>query len=90
MTPWTVACQVPVSMACPRQKYWSGLPFPTPGDLLDPGIKPRSASLQANSLSSEPPGKQSIIRRGQAVGHDCWEGFTGQITVSYLSGFLKG
>ena len=40
LTPWTVACQVPLSMQFPRKKYWSGLPFPSPGDLPDPGIKP--------------------------------------------------
>ena len=57
MTPWDVACQAPLSMGCPRQEYWSGLPFPSPGDLPDPGIEPKSHALQANSLSSEPPGK---------------------------------
>ena len=41
-TPWTVACQAPLSMQFSRQEYWSGLPFPSPSDLLDPGIKPRS------------------------------------------------
>ena len=41
-TPWTVACQAPVSMGFSRQEYWSGLPCPTPGDLPDPGIKPTS------------------------------------------------
>ena len=56
-TPWTVARQAPLSMGLFRQKYWSGLPFPTPGDLSDPGIKPRSPALQAGSLLSEPPGK---------------------------------
>ena len=40
-----------------RQEYWRGLPFPTPGDLPDPGIEPGSPALQANSLPSEPPGK---------------------------------
>ena len=40
-----------------RQKYWSGLPFPSPGDLPDPGIKPRSPALRAEALTSEPPGK---------------------------------
>ena len=39
MTPWTVACQTPLSMGFPRQEYWSGLPFPSPGDLPDPGIE---------------------------------------------------
>ena len=56
-TPWTVACQVPLAMELSRQEYWSGLPFPPPGDLLDPGIEPRSPALQADSLLSEPPVK---------------------------------
>ena len=56
-TPWTVAYQAPPSMGSFRQEYWSGLPFPFPGDLSDPGIKPRSPSLQADTLLSEPPGK---------------------------------
>ena len=42
VTPGTVACQAPLSMGFPRQEYWSGLPFPSPGDLPDPGIKPTS------------------------------------------------
>ena len=44
--PWTVACQVPPSMGFNMQEHWSGLPFPSPGDLLDPEIKPRSPTLQ--------------------------------------------
>ena len=56
-TPWTVAHQAPLSMGFPRQEYWSGLPFPSPGDLPDPGIGPRSPTLQADALTSEPPGK---------------------------------
>ena len=55
--PWTIAYQAPLSMGFSRQKYWSGLPFPSPGDLPDPGIEPRSAALQADALHSEPPGK---------------------------------
>ena len=55
--PWTVGCQAPLSMGFSRQEYWSGLPFPSPGDLPDPGIKPKSPALQADSLPSEPPGK---------------------------------
>ena len=58
MTPWTVAHQVPLSMGFSRQEYWSGLPCPLPGDLPNPGIKPRSPTLQADSLPPEPPGKQ--------------------------------
>ena len=57
MTPWTVAHQAPLSMGFSRQEHWSGLPFPSPGDLPNPGIKPRSPALQADALTSEPPGK---------------------------------
>ena len=56
-TPWTIALQAPLSMGFPRQKYWNGLPFPSPGDLPDPGIKPRSLAMQVDSLLSEPLGK---------------------------------
>ena len=56
-TPWTVAHQAPPSLGFSRQEYWSGLPFPSPGDLPDPGIKPGSPALQADALTSEPPGK---------------------------------
>ena len=60
-TPWTVACQVPLSVKFYRQEYWSGQPFPSPKDLLNPGIEPRSPVLQADSLPSKPPGKQTRI-----------------------------
>ena len=53
VTPWTVARQAPLSMGFSRQAYWSGLPFPSPGDLPDPGIEPRSPALQADSLPTE-------------------------------------
>ena len=56
-TPWTVAYQAPLSMEFSRQEYWSGLPFPSPEDLLDPRVKPGSPTLQADALPSEPPGK---------------------------------
>ena len=55
--PWTVACQAPLSTEFSRQEYWSGKPFPSLGDLPNPGIKPESPALQADSLLSEPPGK---------------------------------
>ena len=51
--PWTVVCQAPLSIEFPRQRYWSGLPFPSPRDLLDPGTEPRSPALQADSLLTE-------------------------------------
>ena len=57
VTPWTVAHQAPLSMGFSRQEYWSGLPFPSPGNLPDPGIKPGSPALQADSLPFEPSGK---------------------------------
>ena len=57
-TPWTVTQQAPLSMGFSRQEYWNGLPFPSPGDLPDPGIEPRSTALQADALPSEPPGKR--------------------------------
>ena len=56
-TLWTVAYQAPLSMGFSRQEYRSGLLFPSPGDLPDPGIKPRSPALRADILPSEPPGK---------------------------------
>ena len=54
---WTVACQIPLSMEFPRQEYWSRLPFPSPGDLPNPGVEPGSPALQADSLPSESPEK---------------------------------
>ena len=55
MTPWTIAHQAPVSMGFPQQEYWSGLPFPSPEALPDPGIKPMSPAL-AGFCTAEPPG----------------------------------
>ena len=58
--PMDVACQDPLSMGFPRQEYWSGLPFPPPGNLPDPGLEPTSPvspTLQVNSLPTEPSGK---------------------------------
>ena len=56
-TPWTAAYQAPPSMEFSRQEYWSGLPFPSPKDLPNPGIEPRSLTLQADAVPFEPPGK---------------------------------
>ena len=55
--PPRVAHQAPLSMGFSRQEYWSGLPFPSPGDLPDPGIEPGSPEFQADALTYEPPGK---------------------------------
>ena len=69
VTPRTVAFQAPLSMGFSRQQCWSGLPFPSPGDLPDPGIKPRSPTSQTDALPSEPPGKsknsQKTVHFGQ-------------------------
>ena len=61
VTSWTLARQVPLPMGFSRQEYWSGLPFPSPGDLPNSGIEPRSPTLWTDSLSSEPPGKLIAI-----------------------------
>ena len=60
-TPWTVAYQASLTMGFSRQKYQSALPFPSPGDLSDPGIEPGSPTLQADSLPSKPPGKSYYL-----------------------------
>ena len=57
-TLWTVAHQAPPSMGFSRQEYWSGVPFPSPGDLPNPGIEPGSPTLEADALTSEPPGNR--------------------------------
>ena len=57
VTPWTVAHQPPLSMGFSRQEYGSGLPFPSPGDLPNPGVEPMSPALQTDSLLIEPPWK---------------------------------
>ena len=66
VNPWTVAHQAPLSMGLSRQEDWSGLPFPSPGDLPDPGIQPRSIALQADSLPTQLPGKS------METSHDLW------------------
>ena len=60
-TLWTVAYQALPSMGFSRQEYWSGLPFPSPGHLPNPGIEPWSPALQADALTSEPPGKPTFL-----------------------------
>ena len=67
VTPWSVVCQTPLSMKFSRQAHWSGLSFPFPGNLLDPGIESVSSTLQAESLPSEPLGKLPIIFMLQVI-----------------------
>ena len=66
-TPWTVAYQAPPSMGFSRQEYWSGLPFPSPGDLPDPGIESGSPTSRADALTSEPPGKPYNVLNFQQI-----------------------
>ena len=63
-TPWTVACQAPLSMGFSRQEYWSGVPFPSSGELRNPGIEPRSPTLQADSLPADLPGEPLVTTYG--------------------------
>ena len=74
-TPWTIAYQAPLSVGFSRQEYWSGLPFPSPGDLPYPGIKPRSPALWADALSSKPPGKPILTW----LMFSCWFKFTNKM-----------
>ena len=69
VTPWSVGHQAPLSMGFSRQEYWSGLPFPPPRDLPDPGIKPRSPALQANSLPTETGVHQIAIEWTRDIQH---------------------
>ena len=79
-TPWTTAYQASPSMGFSRQECWSGLPFPSPGHLPDPGIEPGSPALEADALTSEPPGKQNHKGRepevrSQKAAHLWWRIF---------------
>ena len=90
-TLWTVAYQAPLSMEFSRQEYWSGLPFPSPGDLPDPGIEPWSPALQADALPSEPPGNPEFIYTTQEnrprssfhVFSSVWEGGAKTVKKEY-------
>ena len=65
-TPWTVAHQAPLSVGFPKEEYWSKLPFPSAGDLPDPGIEPGSPALQADSLPSVLP-KNPVINKEMLI-----------------------
>ena len=67
-TLWIVAHQAPLSMRCPRQEYWNGLPFPSPGDLANPGIKPTSPALAGRFFTTEPSGKPVKMCRNNSLG----------------------
>ena len=65
MTPWTVPCQAPLPMGFSRQEYWSGLPFPSPGDLPNPGIEPTSPELAGRFFTTEPPREAQLEKTRQ-------------------------
>ena len=67
VTPWTISCQAPLSMEFYRQECWSGLSFPPPGDLPNPGIKPVSPVLAGVFFTTEPPGKPSNLRNNSQL-----------------------
>ena len=67
VTPWTVACQASLSMEFSSQEYWSGLPFPFPRDLPNPGIEPGCLALPADSFPSEPPQRLQSLRRKPVI-----------------------
>ena len=69
-TPWTVACQAPLSMGFSRQEYWSGLPFPSPGALPDPGTEPEFPALAGRFFTTEPPGKPTDVYQFSSVVSD--------------------
>ena len=90
-TSWTVACQATLSMGFPRQEYCSGLPFPSPRDLSNPGIELRSPELQADSLLTVPPGKPRFLLPNH--GKPLFEGkkmlLSSDIATNKLSHLLK-
>ena len=94
--PWTVAHQALLSMGFSRQEYWSGLPFPSPGGLPDPGIEPGSPTLQADALPSAPPGKPMQSYACQRKKSGLWSGTPWSlysrrphISVVHFHAFLK-
>ena len=68
-TAWTVTHQAPLSMRFPRQEYWCELPFPSPGNLPDPGIEPVSPALTGGFFTTEPPGKPLALSMSQLMSH---------------------
>ena len=92
VTSWTVALQAPLSMVCSWQEYWSGLPFPSPGNLPDAGIQPRTPALQADSLPSELPGKSKILgskTKALSAGSICFSLKPCCVCVKFPIGILK-
>ena len=77
VTPWTVACQIPLSIEFSRQEYWSWLSFPTPGDLPNPGIEARCPALAGGFFTTEPHGKPCIYCVNYLIKKDELNNFVG-------------
>ena len=82
--PWTIACQAPLSLGFPRQEYWTGLPFPSPGDLPDLGVEFTSPALTGRFFTAEPPGKSRRINLQSELCMQC-EGLIGHIEANLRS-----
>ena len=89
MTPWTVAHQAPLSMGFSKQEYWSGLPFPSPGDLPDPGIEPRSPALQTDALPTEQQEKPAVSELSCSVVSDSATPWTAALQAFLSIGILQ-
>ena len=86
VTPWTAAHQAPLFMRFSRQEFWNGLPFPSPRDLPDPGNKPGSPALWANSLPSEAPGKPNL--NTEKYLYLCYSGLLNIYIFVFLKNFI--
>ena len=88
-TPWTVTYRAPPSMGFSRQEYWSGLPFPSPGDFPNPGIEPPSSALEAEALTSEPPWDLTLTVENLPAMQENWVwSWLGKITPGEGNGYL--
>ena len=87
---WTIADLAPLPMGFSRQEHWSGLPFPSPGDLPSPGIEPRSPAMQADYLLSEPPGKPANFNTNWQLSSTSTHIKSWAATVADLQHPLKG
>ena len=84
--PWTIAHQAPLSLGFPRQEYWSGLPFPSPGDLPNSGIEPMSPALAGRSFTAEPAGKPGQVYALLYIcALPCWLAFVLTLLLSSLA-----
>ena len=84
-TPWTVACEIPLSRGFPRQEHWSGLPFPSPGDFSAPGIELVSPALQADSFTTEPQLKAEELLDPSLQNVSLWQLKSGEVRLCHTT-----